>query len=135
MASILFFEKPACINGEKQKSILRAAGHDLICINILTHPWSVETLLPFVANKTVRSIMNLTAPAIKNGEIDPGKLSFERPVELMIIDPILIRRPLIVVDNQYIQGFDDKRLIPFLGNWQGEEDVTTCPNLHTVPCL
>ena len=134
MASILLFEKPGCINGEKQKSILRAAGHDLACINILTHPWSVETLLPFVANKTVRSIMNATAPAIKCGEINPEKLSFEEAIQMMIIDPILIRRPLIVVDNQYIQGFDDKRLIPFLGNWQGEEDVITCPNLRTTPC-
>lgn len=131
---IEFYEKPGCINGEKQKNILRQAGQVLQCVNILTHPWTEETLLPFIKGKSAIEIMNSTAPAIKNGEIDPAGLSFSEAMRMMIESPILIRRPLIRIDSIYIQGFTDERLQPYVGKWDGLEDVTTCPNLQTVSC-
>ena len=134
MAMIIFYEKPGCINGEKQKVILRRAGHELHCINILTHPWNEEKLLPFIVGKTPVNMMNGTAPALKTGLIDPSLLSFEEAVSLIIRDPILIKRPLINVDDLYIQGFDDQRLRPYLGCWDEHEDVITCPNLHVIAC-
>ena len=129
-----FYEKPGCVNGEKQKQILQQAGHSLNCINILSEQWTKEMLLPFVEGKAVVEIMNYTAPAIKNGVIDPASLSFDEAVSLMIEAPILIKRPLLKIADQYLQGFTDERLAPYLGDWTGEEDVTTCPNLQTLSC-
>ncbi len=129
-----FFEKPGCINGEKQKKILQQAGHTLTCLNILNHAWTNETLLPFVEGKEPVAMMNYTAPAIKNGSIDPATLSFEQALSLMIESPILIKRPLIRIGDLHIQGFTDKRLQDYLGDWDGSDDVTTCPNLITVSC-
>ena len=134
MAFIQFFEKPGCINGEKQKNILIEAGNVLECLNILEHPWSREELAPFFAAKEPALIMNHTAPAIKKGEIVPANLQYDEAVSLMIQNPILIKRPLIRVDGLSIQGFTDERLTPYLGSWNGQEDVVTCPNLHTVSC-
>lgn len=129
-----FYEKPGCINGEKQKTILRNAGNTLNCIDILTTDWSKELLLPFVEGKTPEQMMNSTAPAIKKGEIKPAELQFDDALELMINDPILIKRPLVSVDGVHIQGFDNPLLIPYLGNWNQTEDVITCPNLQTISC-
>ena len=134
MATITFYEKPGCINGEKQKAILLKADNVLRCVNILTHLWKRDELLPFVAGKTAATMMNFTAPAIKNGEINPAALSFEQAIALMLRDPLLIKRPLITVDGQFIQGFDDQRLLPYLGGWGGREDVITCPNLQALSC-
>ncbi len=134
MAEIIFFEKPGCINGDKQKAILRAAGHSLSCINILNYPWSPEKLLGFVAGKEPSEMINHTAPVVKKGEIVPEQLSFDEAVDLMVADPILIKRPLIVVQGLNIQGFTDPRLAPYLGDWDGRDDVTTCPNLQTLSC-
>lgn len=134
MAEIEFFEKPGCINGEKQKAILARAGHGVHCIDILTYPWDQQSLLPFLGGGSPVLIMNSTAPAIKNGDLDPEQLSFDEAVDLMIDSPILIKRPLIKVDGLCIQGFTDKRLIPYLGDWSGDEDVVTCPNLATLSC-
>ncbi|MBV5316643.1 MAG: hypothetical protein JZU50_02435 [Desulfobulbaceae bacterium] len=134
MALIVFYEKPGCLNGEKQKAILRQAGNVLQEVDILTHPWTREALLPFVAGKTPAAMMNATAPAIKNGAINPERLSFEQALALMLDQPILIKRPLIVVDGLALQGFSDQRLQPYLGNWDGREDVVTCPNLQTLSC-
>lgn len=134
MARIVFFEKPGCINGEKQKKILQDAGHVLECKNILTHRWSRDALLPFVSKNTPPTMMNYTAPAIKNGEIDPESLTFEEALQLMIEYPILIKRPLIAVDGQMIQGFDHPDLQTYLGDWDHKQDVITCPNLAGISC-
>lgn len=129
-----FYEKVGCINGGKQKNILQAAGNELNCIDILAFPWTKEALLPFVEGKTPDEMMNSTAPAIKKGDIRPAELSFNQAVAMMVADPILIKRPLIVVDEMYIQGFNDPRLKSYLGSWDGREDVITCPNLKTISC-
>lgn len=132
MALIKFFEKPGCINGEKQKRILVEAGNVLECVNILEYSWSREELAQFFREAVPVLIMNHTAPAIKKGEIVPAELDYDQAVSLMIKDPILIKRPLIRVDGMSIQGFTDERLIPYLGAWNKEEDVVTCPKL--IPC-
>lgn len=134
MAFIQFFEKPGCINGEKQKRILSEAGNILECVDILEHPWSKEELDSFFQAKEPTLIMNHTAPAIKNKEIVPASLQYDEAVSLMIKNPILIKRPLIRVDGLSIQGFTDERLIPYLGSWDGKDDVITCPNLQTLSC-
>lgn len=134
MADIVFYEKPGCINGEKQKAILRAAGHNLHCKDILSYSWKLEKLLEFVSGKGPVEIMNYTAPAIKKGEVVPENLSFKKAVEMMVANPILIKRPLIEVDGLNIQGFTDPRLAFYLGDWDGTDDVVTCPNLQTLSC-
>ena len=134
MAKITFYEKPGCINNEKQKKVLRAAGHELVCIDILTHPWTREELLRFVEGKNPAQSINHTAPAVKNGTITPAELTADEALELMLADTILIRRPLVVVDGLHLQGFTDRRLAPYLGDWDGSEDIVTCPNLQTIPC-
>lgn len=134
MTDILFFEKPGCINGEKQKKILTTAGHHLICKNILAEKWTVESLRAFFAVEDPTKIMNYTAPDIKNGDIDPSRLSFEEAVTMMVASPILIKRPLLVVEGQNLQGFDNEKLKPYLGDWDNSEDVITCPNLATISC-
>ncbi len=134
MAQITFYEKPGCINGEKQKTILSNAGNELSCINLLEKKWTKEELLKFVQGKTAPEMMNATAPAIKQGAIKPDELEFDQAITLMIAEPILIKRPLIEVDGQYIQGFNNPKLTPYLGDWEGKEDVITCPNLQTLSC-
>ena len=134
MADIVFYEKPGCTNGEKQKAILRAAGHNLHCIDILNYSWSRGKLLGFVEGKKPTEMMNHMAPAIKKGEILPEHLSFAEAVEMMVANPILIKRPLVEVGSLNIQGFMDSRLAPYLGNWNGSADVVTCPNLQTLSC-
>ena len=134
MAKIIFFEKPGCINGEKQKKILQEAGNSLHCIDIRTYSWSKENLLPFTKGRSPVELINSSAPAVKKGDIRPASLSFDEAMDLMVADPILIQRPLIEVDGLFIQGFNHQSLKPYLGNWTGNEDVITCPNIHSLSC-
>ncbi len=133
MANVIFYEKPGCINNTKQKILLQGAGHDLQVHNLLTTPWTEERLRQFFGHRPVKDWFNPTAPRIKSGEIVPSKLDEETALKLMIVDPLLIRRPLIQVEDVCLVGFD----LDYIDSWIGlkakdsvTEDLETCPRSH-----
>ncbi len=133
MANVTFYEKPGCRNNTKQKNLLLAAGHTLEAKSLLTEPWTAEKLRPFFGDLSVSLWFNKSAPRIKSGEVIPDNLNEEKALELMIADPLLIRRPLIEVDGVYRVGFDPESI----DNWIGlnpenpiSEDLETCPRSH-----
>ncbi|ACK65818.1 nitrogenase-associated protein [Rippkaea orientalis PCC 8801] len=133
MANVIFYEKPGCINNTKQKNLLQGAGHDLVVHNLLTTSWTTERLRQFFGNRPVKEWFNPTAPRIKSGEIIPSQLDEETALKLMIVDPLLIRRPLIQVEDVCQVGFD----LDYIDSWIGLkakdsviEDLETCPRSH-----
>lgn len=109
MARVIFYQKLGCINNDKQKALLLAAGHKVEAHNLLKTPWSAAKLRLFFDNLPVASWFNRSAPRIKSGEIVPENLDESTALELMIADPLLIRRPLIQVGDFYQAGFDQEK--------------------------
>ncbi len=106
MADILFYEKPGCINNTRQKAILVQSGHVLETVNLLEHAWSKEELEKYLGEKPVVECFNPAAPAIKSGELNPMEFTKEEAIARMILEPLLIKRPLMKIGIHYIQGFD-----------------------------
>jgi hypothetical protein len=56
----------------------------------------------------------------------------------MIADPLLIRRPLIQVEDVYQVGFDQEKIEAWIGLKQPPimfEDLESCPRSHeATPC-
>jgi nitrogenase-associated protein len=136
MTTVMFYEKAGCINNTRQKALLKAAGHRVVARNLLLEPWTRDRLLPFFEGLPVVQWFNTTAPAITTGLIVPQQLDAETALELMVLDPLLIRRPLIKVGQQYHVGFDPD----FIEQWIGlntalaiheakakAKDLETCP--------
>ncbi|NTU58779.1 MAG: arsenate reductase family protein [Chlorobiaceae bacterium] len=125
MAHITFYEKPGCENNRRQKEWLELAGHTLDVVDILSHPWEKEELRAFLGEKTVYECFNPAAPDIKNGRIDPGILSKEEAIDMMVKNPLLIRRPLMKIGVRRIQGFDPAQLrsIIYLEPVKGAESL------------
>lgn len=107
---VVFYEKPFCAANAKQKQILRASGCTIIERNLLEHDLDKETLRTFMGEKNVADWFNPAAPAIKNGEISPDALNEEAAMELLMSNPILIRRPLMVIGSEKLCGFDEKKV-------------------------
>jgi len=103
---VVFYEKPFCAANAKQKQILRESGCTLIERNLLEHGLDGDTLRSFMGDKKVADWFNPAAPAIKNGEISPETLDEVSAMELLMSNPILIRRPLMVIGNEKLCGFD-----------------------------
>ncbi|QPK61752.1 nitrogenase-associated protein [Methylomonas sp. LL1] len=134
MAIIQFYEKPGCFNNTRQKQLLVAAGHLLVVHDLLRHPWAEnrQRLRSFFGDLPVAEWFNRSAPAIKNGEINPETASETQAIEWMIADPILIRRPLMEVEGHRRAGFDAEQIEAWLGLAASSPigDLETCPKQH-----
>jgi nitrogenase-associated protein len=115
MANVIFYEKPGCAGNARQKALLLASGHTVDARNLLAEPWSVSSLRPYFGEKPVQEWFNKESPRVKSGEIDVDKVTPQTALVTMIIDPTLIRRPLMRVGDRCEAGFDHQ----LVGSWIG----------------
>lgn len=114
---VIFYEKPFCSANAKQKQILRSSGCTLIERNLLEHGLDTEGLRSFMGNMKVLDWFNPAAPAVKNGHILPENLNEAEAMELLMSDPILIRRPLMIIGDEKLCGFDAKKVSDILDRY------------------
>lgn len=134
MASIIFYEKPGCVNNTRQKQMLTAAGHRVEAKNLLTTVWQAEQLRPFFSGLAVRDWFNYSAPAIKHGEITPDTLNEQQALALLVSNPLLIRRPLMQIGVLKLAGFDVEKLNHWLNlaTSTSEQNLENCPRSASV---
>lgn len=130
MTTILFYEKPGCINNTKQKQLLQEAGYEVDARNLLTEPWSDEHLLSFFSGLPVSEWFNRSAPQVKDGQVIPERLTAEQAIALMLQEPLLIRRPLMQIGDQQLVGFEADKVNQALAlSWSAndQDELERCP--------
>lgn len=125
MARVLFYSKPGCKGGTRQKVLLTAAGHEVVAYDLLTEPWTLERLRSFFGDRPITEWFNASSPKIKSGEIVPQNLDEQTALFLMLRDPLLIRRPLIQVGDRREVGFDVNILDAWIGLKPVDESFRT----------
>ena len=131
MATVLFYEKPGCINNTRQKKLLSLAGHTVVAKDLLNTPWNRDTLMEFLSAMPVEQWFNPSAPRLKSGEIKPASCSVEQAMELLLSEPILIRRPLMKVGHDTMVGFDQQAVDRWIGLQSTDRaDLESCPRGH-----
>jgi len=124
---IVFYEKPGCLGNKKQKELLKSNGLEFEVKSILDTKWDKKTLELFFVGLEKNDIVNETAPKIKKGEIDLNSITKEQLIYKMINDPILIKRPLIIIDDNKICGFDMTKLNDILAlQLDTQKQIGTC---------
>jgi nitrogenase-associated protein len=124
---VVFYEKPFCAANAKQKQILRSSDCTLIERNLLEHGLDEEGLRSFMGDMSVSEWFNPAAPAIKNGKIFPNDLDEEEAMKLLMSDPILIRRPLMIIGSEKLCGFDAVKVAEIL-----DRTVEEMPKIHCM---
>lgn len=135
MTTVLFFEKPGCRNNTRQKVWLAASGHIVLAKNLLKERWNRSELRPFFGDLPVALWFNPAAPRIKSGEINPADLDADTALTLMLNDPLLIRRPLMKVNDVSRVGFDTEEIRAWIGLNEEKpgNDLEICHN-PARPC-
>lgn len=137
-SAVIFFEKPGCISNRKQKDILQDAGLQLDVRNLLTNDWTPETLAQFFGDLPVTEWFNRSAPAVKEGRVNPEQLSAEQALAAMVAEPLLIRRPLMQYGDTYVAGFDLEKLQQALPELKVElqkpAGIESCSNTTAGSC-
>ncbi|MEH2292914.1 ArsC/Spx/MgsR family protein [Nostoc sp.] len=123
MARVIFYSKPGCQGGTKQKVLLTAAGHEVIAYNLLTEPWTVERLRSFFGDRPVAEWFNPSSPKVKSGEVVPEKIDAETALQLMLREPLLIRRPLLEIGDRREVGFDAEKIDAWIGLKPADESL------------
>jgi nitrogenase-associated protein len=133
MAIIIFFEKPGCHNNTKQKVWLAASGHTVLAKDLLKEKWTAERLRQFFGDLPVAQWFNQSSPKIKSGELNPAVLNAQTALDLMLAEPLLIRRPLMEVNGIRCAGFDADAVNAWIG--LNEVNPEACPIcLRSEPC-
>ncbi|MCR2828935.1 ADP-ribosyl-[dinitrogen reductase] hydrolase [Acidithiobacillus ferrooxidans] len=107
---IVFYEKPGCANNARQIALLRAAGCVVEVHDLLQTAWTAETLRPYFSDRPVAEWFNPASPRVKSGEIVPEAFTEAGALAAMLLDPLLIRRPLMEAGDAKIAGFSEDQL-------------------------
>lgn len=127
MTHIVFYEKPGCGGNARQRAALLAAGHTVERRNLLTAPWTPDGLLAFLTRLPVADWFNRAAPRIKSGEVCPQSLDGRSALEVLLQDPLLIRRPLMQRTDTGARhvGFDTAAVHAWVGLGTKPASVST----------
>jgi nitrogenase-associated protein len=141
MVDLVFYEKPGCTGNARQKALLIAAGHRLEVRNLLSTPWTAESLRAFFGRSPVAEWFNPRAPAVRDGLIDPTGLNETEALAAMLATPLLIRRPLLQVGDDCRAGFDPAAIAAWIGLTPqaaalARDEAEACPQAasQSPPC-
>lgn len=115
MTRLWFYEKPGCVGNRNQLALLRRMGYQPEVRNLLSQPWTADTLRPFFGSKPVPEWFNSTAPAVKNGAIKIARMAPDQALRLMLAEPLLICRPLLQYGSFRQSGFEYGPVLIALG--------------------
>ncbi|RTL84230.1 MAG: hypothetical protein EKK29_14235 [Hyphomicrobiales bacterium] len=125
MANVIFYEKPGCASNARQKALLLASGHQVDARDLWREPWSAPSLRPFFGAKPVPEWFNAASPRVTSGEVNPDAVTPQAALVMMILDPGLIRRPLMRVGDHCESGFDPAAVRRWIG-LAGAEAISDC---------
>ena len=125
--NFLFFEKSGCGGNARQKELLKKHNIIFEVRDLLNTKWSYEDLLGYFDGLEVADMFNSFAPQVRDKEIDITKLSKDEAINLMIKNPILIKRPLMQINGTKICGFDIDKINQLLNlNIQTDKKINNC---------
>lgn len=103
MAKLTFYTKPSCTTCRNAKSYLEQAHVELESIDINLTPPSRAFLEEHVDEQRFLDFVSTRSPVFKTRPF-PG--SKQEAIDLMLEQPNLIKRPVLVKGQQVIFGFD-----------------------------
>jgi arsenate reductase len=84
---------------------VRVVGRDFF-----KEPLTADELQQLLGGRSATELFSWKSRRAKALGLQPGQASEDELIQLMLSEPFLIRRPLIVIDGELVIGFDQKRL-------------------------
>lgn len=98
MSDVTIYHNPKCSTSRNVLEMIRAAGIEPQVIEYLKTPPDRVTLKKIIAatGAPVRDIMRRRGTSYDEQNLDNAKWSDEQLIDLMLEDPVLINRPIVV---------------------------------------
>ena len=85
---------------------LEGRGYELVRHNLAKDPPSRELLGNLIDGHGLDAVMNSRSPAYKERNLGAKKLTKTQAIDLMLEDPNLIRRPLVLGKKKVVFGYN-----------------------------
>jgi arsenate reductase (glutaredoxin) len=105
VAKLPFYTKPSCTTCRNARSFIEEAGVELEPIDINLHPPSRAFLEEHVDDQRFLDFVSTRSPVFKTR---PFPTSKQEAIDLMLEQPNLIKRPVLIRGQQVIFGFDKR---------------------------
>lgn len=98
MSDVTIYHNPKCSTSRKVLEMIRAAGIEPEIIEYLKTPPDRATLRKIIAatGQPVRDLMRRRGTSYDEQDLDNAKWSDAQLIDLMLKDPVLIERPIVV---------------------------------------
>ena len=84
--------------------------------DFFAEPFTEDGLRTLLGTTPARDAFAARSPTVKKLGLDLDSLSDDELLKLMVVEPRLIRRPIVVIDGQLIPGANEKTLTGLLGS-------------------
>ncbi len=84
--------------------------------DFFAEPFTEDGLRTLLGTAPARDAFAARSPTVKKLGLDLDSLSDDELLKLMVVEPRLIRRPIVVIDGQLIPGANEKTLTGLLGS-------------------
>lgn len=105
MPKLTFYTKPTCTTCRNAKRFLEAAGVELEAIDINTDTPPRAFLERHVDGREFLACVSTRSPVFKSRPLPASK---REAIDLMVENPNLIKRPVLVTGDRVVFGFDRK---------------------------
>jgi Spx/MgsR family transcriptional regulator len=99
-----------CSTCRNARAFLAERGADIEERDFFKQPLSEEELRSLIGDRPVDDVFSWKSPSAKALGLKQGEEPPEKLIALMLKEPRLIRRPLVVINEDVVIGFDKKRL-------------------------
>lgn len=116
MGEIVLYAKKSCAQCKKAIAFLNKKGVKYQLKDIVQEPPPRSLLEKVIKAENIYASLNQRSTTYKDNSLGKRRTTKNEAIRLMLKDPNLIKRPLIIRDNRAYQGFDEKSLIEFVNS-------------------
>ena len=109
--SVLFLHKPACATCRKARDFMEKRGHHLHFRDLWKEPLSAAELEKPIGDGDHTDFLNKRSALYRQKRMREKPPSRREAIRMMVKEPNLIRRPVIVAGGRVVLGFDEKGMV------------------------
>jgi Spx/MgsR family transcriptional regulator len=108
--SVHFLQKPTCTTCRKARAYMEKCGFDLHFRNLDKERLSPEELEKLIGNRDHKDFLNTRNELYRQKNMKENPPTRADAIRMMVGEPNLIRRPVIVAGGRVVLGFDQEKI-------------------------
>ncbi len=133
MGEIVLYAKKSCTQCKKAIAFLNKKGVAYQLKDIVHEPPPRSLLEKVIKAENIYASLNQRSTTYRENHLGKRRTTKNEAIRLMLKDPNLIKRPLIIKDNKAYQGFDEKSLLDFVAAQEAAEKAKALVAAQVAP--